>query len=68
MELSPDQTKIIFTLFNGSRYTEITDQKGYRKTRPFEVLAFKKFVRLFIRSIRSAQYVPKGLIFISEGL
>ncbi len=47
MELSPDQTKIIFTLFNGSRYTEITDQKGYRKTRPFEVLAFKKFVRLF---------------------
>ena len=47
MELSPDQTKIIFTLFNGSRYTEITDVEGYRKTRPFEVLAFKKFVRLF---------------------
>ena len=47
MELSPDQTKVIFTLYNGSRYTEITDQQGYRKTRPFEVLEFEKFVRLF---------------------
>ncbi|MEJ2594553.1 MAG: LptF/LptG family permease [bacterium] len=47
MELSPDQQKIIFTLFEGSRYTEITDQAGYREKRPFEVLAFKKFIRVF---------------------
>jgi len=47
MELSPDQSKVIFTLFNGSRYTEITDQRNYRITRPFEVLHFKKFIRTF---------------------
>ncbi len=46
MELSPDQTKVIFTLFDGSRYTEITD-KGYKENRPFEVLHFEKFVRSF---------------------
>jgi len=46
MELSPDQTKVIFTLFDGNRYTEITD-KGYKKTRPFEILNFDKFVRSF---------------------
>lgn len=47
VELSPDQTKVIFTLFNGSRYTEITDQRNYRVTRPFEILHFKRFVRAF---------------------
>ena len=47
VELSPDQTKVVFTLFNGSRYSEITDQKNYRVTRPFEILHFKKFVRTF---------------------
>lgn len=47
VELSPDQTKVIFTLFDGSRYSEITDQRNYRVTRPFEVLHFKKFIRTF---------------------
>ena len=47
VELSPDQTKVIFTLFIGSRYTEITDQRNYRVTRPFEILHFKRFVRTF---------------------
>jgi lipopolysaccharide export system permease protein len=47
MELSPDQNHIIFTLYNGSRYTEITDTRGYRITRPFEVLHFEKFIRVF---------------------
>lgn len=46
MELSPDQTKVIFTLFEGSRYTEIKE-KGYRESRPFEILHFDKFVRSF---------------------
>jgi len=47
VELSPDQTKVIFTLFDGSRYSEITDQRNYRVTRPFEILHFKKFIRTF---------------------
>ena len=47
MELSPDQQSIIFSLFDGARYTEITDQSGYRERRPFEVLHFKKFIRVF---------------------
>lgn len=47
MELSPDQKHIIFTLFNGSRYTEVTDARGYRINRPFEVLKFEKFIRVF---------------------
>ncbi len=47
MELSPDQNHIIFTLYNGSRYTEITDTRGYRVSRPFEVLNFEKFIRVF---------------------
>lgn len=46
MELSLDQSKVIFTLFNGTRYTEI-NEKNYKKTRPFEVLHFDKFVRSF---------------------
>jgi len=47
MELSPDQQNIIFTLYDGARYTEITDQSRYRITRPFEILHFDKFVRVF---------------------
>ena len=47
MELSPDQQSIIFTLFDGSRYTEITDQAGYRDRKPFETLKFNKFIRVF---------------------
>lgn len=47
MELSPDQQNIIFTLYDGARYTEITDQSRFRITKPFEILHFKKFVRVF---------------------
>ena len=47
MELSPDQQKIIFTLFDGSRYTEITEGTDYRERKPFEILHFKKFIRVF---------------------
>lgn len=47
MELSPDQKKVIFTLYDGSRYTEITNERAYRVSRPFEVLHFKKFIRTF---------------------
>jgi len=47
MELSADQQNIIFTLYDGYRYTEITDQSRYRVTRPFEILNFDKFIRVF---------------------
>lgn len=47
MELSADQSNIIFTLFDGARYTEITDQAAYKKSRPFEILYFDKFIRAF---------------------
>jgi lipopolysaccharide export system permease protein len=47
MELSADQQNIIFTLYDGYRYTEITDQPRYRVNRPFEILKFEKFVRTF---------------------
>ena len=47
MELSADQQNIIFTLYDGYRYTEITDQPRYRVNRPFEILKFEKFIRTF---------------------
>lgn len=47
MELSPNQQNIVFTLFEGNRYTEITDESNYRVRRPFETLKFEKFVRVF---------------------
>lgn len=42
MELSPDQQNIIFTLFDGYSYTDITSTRNYRTERPFERTAFKK--------------------------
>ncbi len=47
MELSPDQKSIVFSLFNGYRYSEVTDRPGYRRTRPFEAMRFEKQVRIF---------------------
>ena len=47
MELTPNQKGIIFTLNNGYRYTDVTDQASYRRTRPFEILRFKKQTRTF---------------------
>ena len=47
MELTPNQKGIIFTLNNGYRYTDVTDQVGYRRTRPFEVMRFEQQTRTF---------------------
>ncbi len=47
MELTPDQKKIVFTLFDGYNYKEVTNQRGYRLTRPFEFMKFKKQVLVF---------------------
>lgn len=42
MELTPDQKRVIFTLYDGYTYSEITDQKKYKETRPFERMKFSK--------------------------
>ncbi len=47
MELTPDQKKVVFTLFDGYNYKEVTNQKKYRLTRPFEYVKFKKQVLVF---------------------
>ncbi len=41
MELTPNQQKVLFKLFDGYTYQEVTDQRNYRKTRPFEYMKFK---------------------------
>jgi len=42
MEMSPDKSKMIFTLFDGYTYKEVTNKRKYRVTRPFDFLKFKK--------------------------
>ena len=42
MEVSPDKSKMIFTLFDGYTYKEVTNQRRYRLTRPFEYMKFRK--------------------------
>jgi lipopolysaccharide export system permease protein len=47
MELTPNQEKIIFTLYNGYSYHDISNEKGYRKKRPFEYIKFQKQILTF---------------------
>ena len=47
MQLSPNQKNLIFTLYDGNTYNDITTINGYRKTRPFEATSFKKQVLNF---------------------
>lgn len=42
MELTPNQKRMVFTLYDGYTYVEITDQKRYKETRPFESMKFSK--------------------------
>ena len=41
MTMSPNQRNIIFTLYNGFNYTDITTD-NYKDTRPFERMSFKE--------------------------
>ena len=41
MTMSPNQRNIIFTLYNGFNYTDITTD-NYKETRPFERMSFKQ--------------------------
>ncbi|MFA5418098.1 MAG: LptF/LptG family permease [Bacteroidales bacterium] len=47
MEMSPDKKTIIFTLFDGTRYADITNVSNYRKSRPFESTKFDKQILTF---------------------
>lgn len=47
MQLTPDQNNIIFTLYDGEQYIDVTDDKNYRKTRPFEIMKFEKQIIKF---------------------
>ena len=47
MQLSADQKNLIFTLYDGYRYSEITNVARYRISRPFEATKFKKQVLNF---------------------
>jgi len=42
MSLSPNQRNIIFTLYNGYNYTDITTNEDYKEKRPFERMSFKQ--------------------------
>lgn len=42
MELTPDQSHIIFTLFDGFNYNDIISTRNYRENRPFDRIAFKQ--------------------------
>lgn len=47
MQLSPNEKSIIFTLYNGNRYSEIINVAKYRVSRPFESTKFKKQILNF---------------------
>ena len=42
MELSANQRNIVFTLYNGYNYTEVTSEQNYRQKRTFERMSFKE--------------------------
>lgn len=47
MNLSPDQTMLIFKLFDGSNYEDMVDRGNYRINRPFQRSSFKEQTRMF---------------------
>ena len=42
MELTPNQRCILFTLYNGFNYTDVTTDNDYKIRRPFERMSFKQ--------------------------
>lgn len=54
--LAPNQTEVVFTLYNGFNYNELTDDKEYRSRRPFEKMQFgKQFVSFDISDFNMTQ-------------
>jgi lipopolysaccharide export system permease protein len=42
MSMSPNQRCIIFTLYDGYNYTDVTSGDNYKQSRPFERMSFKQ--------------------------
>lgn len=47
MELSPDKSTLVFTLYNGNNYEEIHSRPNYRINRPFQRATFNDQYRRF---------------------
>ncbi len=47
MNLSGDHKNLIFTLYDGNTYNDVTNVARYRVTRPFELTSFKKQILNF---------------------
>jgi lipopolysaccharide export system permease protein len=47
MEMAPDKSTLIFKLYDGYNYEEITDRRDYKITRPFQRSQFKEQTRRF---------------------
>ena len=47
MALSPDQTMLVFNLYDGHNYEEMTDRSNYRANRPFQRSSFSEQTRTF---------------------
>lgn len=47
MELTPDGRSLVFILYSGSNYTDKTDQRHYRETRPFQRTNFTENYKRF---------------------
>lgn len=47
MELAPDGSALFFTLYEGSNYSDQTENRNYKKTNPFQRTRFRENVRKF---------------------
>ncbi len=47
MELAPDKSTLVFTLYDGYNYEEVTDRRDYKVYRPFQRVKFKEQVKRF---------------------
>ncbi len=47
MEMAPDKSTLIFKLYDGYNYEELTDRRNYKITRPFQRSQFKEQTRRF---------------------
>jgi len=47
MEMAPDKSTLIFKLYDGYNYEEMTDKRDYKITRPFQRSQFKEETRRF---------------------
>jgi hypothetical protein len=64
MALSADQSMLVFNLYDGHNYEEITDRQNYQITRPFQRISFSEQTRTF----SGLDFGPLGRILGPRGL